>query len=274
MTEELKRGIYNIDYFSGAQVALYIGDVWIDEITSMSYEVSQRRVPLYGYNDQLFRDVSKGQVLVQGQFSINFKEAGYLFVILNRYKNLTEGKPTRMNPFISGDSVSKANIENMISNKDITVKDRNAIKQALAATYAKGNRNAEGVKGYRRTLSTGFSEITRTPALASLTGHASDPRLGKGSAESLFEEFEDQIWGRKEDRLGEGGGRQDARRADQTELNPFDIYVAFGDYSGNDKVNHTVQKITDVHIIGTSKQIVIDGQPIQEVYSFIARNIV
>lgn len=274
MVNELKRGIYNIDYYSGAQVALYIGDVWVDEITSMSYAVHQNRTPLYGYNDQLFRDVSKGQVIVQGEFSINFKEAGYLFVILNRYKNLTEGKSTRMNPFISGDAVSHANIETMINNKEINVRERNEIKQILAATYAKKNRERKGIQSERDFYNYGFSEATRTSGLASLTGHASDPRLGKGSAESLFEAFEDKIWGREEDRLGEGGGRIDARRADQTELNPFDIYIAFGDYAGSDKANHTVQKITDVHIIGTSKQIVIDGQPIQEVYNFIARNIV
>jgi len=274
MTNELKKGIYNIDYYSGSQVALYIGDVWIDEITSLTYSVSQNRQPLYGYNDQLFRDVSKGQVLVQGEFTINFKEAGYLFVILNRYKNLTEGKPTRMNPFISGDSVSHANIENMIANKDVNVRERNQMKQALAATYSKNNRTREGIEDERFAIKYGFSEMTRTSAGASLTGHASDPRLGAGSAESLFEAFEDKIWGRKEDDLGEGSGRQDARRADQAELNPFDIYIAFGDYAGSDKANHTIQKLTSVHILGTSKQIVIDGQPIQEAYSFIARNIV
>ena len=78
----LRQGIYNVEYFSGSQASIFIGDVFVDEITFFAFSVSQERVPLYGYGDQLFRDVSKGPVLVQGQFSINFKEAGYLFLIL------------------------------------------------------------------------------------------------------------------------------------------------------------------------------------------------
>ena len=261
----LQKGIYNNEYFSGAQVALYIGDVWVDDVTSLAFNVGQNRVPLYGYADQLFRDMSKGQVLVQGQFSINFKEAGYLFVILSRYKELVEGKGTRLNPFISGDAISQANIENMIGNKTITASERNAMKQALTAMLANDTKKGEEMTAFKKVL---IQHTANSPE-ANLLGYATDPRLGKSTAESAFEIFEDAIWGKDEGSLDER-----ARRADADDLNPFDIYIAYGDFMGNDRVNHTIQKIVGVHIVGTSKQIVIDGQPIQETYNFLAKNVV
>lgn len=78
-------GVYNAEYFDGSQVAIYMGDIWIDEITSFNFQVTHTKRPLYGYADQYFRAVSKGQILVEGSFTINFKEAGYLWLALNEY---------------------------------------------------------------------------------------------------------------------------------------------------------------------------------------------
>lgn len=41
----VRRGVYNIEYFSGAQVSLYIGDVWVDEVTTLAYGYQQSRAP-------------------------------------------------------------------------------------------------------------------------------------------------------------------------------------------------------------------------------------
>ena len=57
-------------------------------------------------------------------------------------------------------------------------------------------------------------------------------------------------------------------------MNPFDIYIAFGDFAGDNRHNHTIQKITDVHILSSSKGTAVDGGPIVETYSFLARDII
>jgi len=269
-----RRGIYNIEYFSGAQASIYIGDVLVDEVTSINYQVSQSRTPLYGYADQLFRDVSKGVVLVQGSFSVNFKEAGYLWLVLNRYRELVRHQPSLMgevgkgdlfNKKSTGDPLVDANIEKLI-NGELGVADRNRILQDAAASPEGGSLADLGLSGAGDDLR-GFASLARGQAEG---GSA-------GLAENVFEAFENRIWDDADDfGLGENGGlEKQHRRADDPELNPFDIFVTFGDYDGqNDHHNHTVQKLVGVHILGTSKQIVIDGQPIQEVYSFIARNVV
>src|SRR5678809_314400 len=85
-TQTVGSSIYDLDYFSSQQAALYIGDVFVDEVIALSYSVQQSKTPIYGYASQLFDAVSHGTVIVQGQFSVNFKESGYLWLILHRYK--------------------------------------------------------------------------------------------------------------------------------------------------------------------------------------------
>jgi hypothetical protein len=259
------RGIYNVEYFSGAQAAMYIGDVWVDEVTSISYGRSQSRTPLYGYADTYFRDVSEGQVIVQGQFTINFKETGYLFLILDRYREKILGKKSILQPFLSGDTVQRANIERM-KNNELTKDERIEVYKNLAELAAKQGSGSDPKK-FDRLIGG-----TVGTAQASLSGFSSDERLRgtfKNTAESVFEAFEDGVWQKTQNELD-----SQTRNADDPRLNPFDIYVVFGDYAGDNSANHTVQKLSDVHILGTSKQVIIDGQPIQEAYSFIARNLV
>lgn len=278
-------GIYNVEYFSGAQGAIYIGDTWIDEITTFAYSVHQTRRPIFGYASQLFDDVAEGVVMIQGQFTINFKEAGYLWLALNRYKELsgqtdamyramyraedvssygTYGSPFSGKPG-DKDIINRQNIEQIINGETNTFQ-RNRALQALA--------NLEG-----QELSTASARIkadSRRRVSASLGGYASVGRHASqkndknyGSAESVFEAFENQVWSISGKELDEMH-----RRSDDPFLNPFDLYLTFGDFAGTDFDNHTIQRLRDVHIIGSSKQVVIDGQPVQEAYSFIARNLV
>ncbi len=243
-------GLYNIEYYSGAQCAVYIGEVLVDEVTSISFEVQQSKRPLFGYADQLFRDVSKGQVFVQGQFTINFKEAGYLWLILHRYRSTIANKP---HPFFKfkdeatgkdQDSAQRFNIERIIDNDLSSIDLRNDALSTLAASAA----------------------LTGFPG----GGRSSDVGATLGIAESEFEQFEDAIWGP----IGKNIPEEPHRRADDSLLNPFDIYLAYGDFAGDNRNNHTIRKIEGVHIIGTAQRIEIDGMPISEQYSFIARNLV
>jgi hypothetical protein len=76
----------NTEYFSGSQASIFIGDIWVDEITDFQYSVGANATPIYGYGNTFFSHVAQGRVLVQGSFTINFKEPNYLFAILERYK--------------------------------------------------------------------------------------------------------------------------------------------------------------------------------------------
>lgn len=267
MAYDLQPGIYSTEYFSGSQVGIYIGDILVDEVTSLSFEVQQSRRPLFGYADQYYRALSKGQVFIQGQFTINFKEAGYLWLVLDTYKKTIDGGSGKLfTPFDSSQTVEQRNIEQII-NGETTTAQRNAALKTLAQALAQDPKGASITDD--TTLNT-LQDITASAA-SSLGGFSSISRsLGvPGNAESILESFEDAVWQKDQYTLDDMN-----RRADDPDLNPFDIYIAYGDFAGDNRVNHTIRKLSDVAIVGTSQQIVIDGLPIQETYTFIARNMV
>ena len=274
--EGVRPGVYNVEYFSGAQVSLYIGDVWVDEVTTLSYSIMQNRTPIYGYASTLYDAVSEGHVLVQGTFTINFKESGYLWLILNRYKQHFKGGGSLTDaggdPFFTSGSASRNTVERIINNETSTFR-RNKDLQDLAKEIARQQKKG---KMNQSTLDK-FASVNQSRALesaASLGVFASNARAsgGIGLAEDIYESFEDVVWSKKS-KLHEQDGLE-ARRTDDPRLNPFDIYVAFGDFAGDNRVNHTIEKIETVTLLGKSKQIVIDGMPIQEQYQFIAKNLI
>lgn len=76
----------NTEYFSGSQASIFIGDVWVDEIIDWQCSLGANAVPIYGYGDTWFSHAAQGRVIVQGSFTINFKEPNYLFAVLARYQ--------------------------------------------------------------------------------------------------------------------------------------------------------------------------------------------
>lgn len=68
----------NIRYYSSLDAEIYLGDTFVDEVTSINYSVQQQVLPVYGYNSYAFNDVILGTRLVQGQFSVNFTKSGFI----------------------------------------------------------------------------------------------------------------------------------------------------------------------------------------------------
>ena len=75
--------LFSSEYFSGADVKIYFGDIWVDEITSLAYQLGEEVLPIYGYNSYTFDTVARGKRLIQGSFAINFTSVGYLQQVLN-----------------------------------------------------------------------------------------------------------------------------------------------------------------------------------------------
>jgi hypothetical protein len=77
----------DLKYFSGSQTSLFIGNIWVDDIDSINYSIKSSKSPIYGYGSTHFDFVTKGSVLVQGNFSINFREPNYLWAVLKHYES-------------------------------------------------------------------------------------------------------------------------------------------------------------------------------------------
>lgn len=72
------------EYFSGANARVYFGDIWVDELDSLAFEVNETVLPIYGFNSYVYDKIARGTRIVNGQFTLNLTEIGYLQTILDR----------------------------------------------------------------------------------------------------------------------------------------------------------------------------------------------
>lgn len=86
----------NGQYFSGAQASAFIGDVWVDDILALDYNVQHTRLPQFGYGSQHYDFIPKGNIIVTGSFTVNFREPNYLWLILERYKKFNTTREARL----------------------------------------------------------------------------------------------------------------------------------------------------------------------------------
>lgn len=250
--------VYDKEYFSGTQAAIYIGDVFIDEAISFSYSVQQQKTPIYGYASQLFDAVSAGPVLVQGNFAINFKEAHYLYLTLMRYHTFQREVKQKL---IEATNNNKVFIDKFFG--------------SIGVTYNKGNPRPSPFSEYEKKINrVGIESIIKNTAtkeerfefFRAMSGFASTYGLDV-KFEDLAEVLEDQVWGKSTEDLD-----RVVRRTDDNFFDDFDLYVTYGDYN-NEAANHTVRRLTGVHLTGMSQMFNVSGEPIAEEYSFFAKNV-
>lgn len=70
-------------YYSTVDAEIYLGDIYIDEVTNVVWSIQQQTLPIYGYNSYTFDDCAVGSRLIQGQFAINFTQRGFLTTLQN-----------------------------------------------------------------------------------------------------------------------------------------------------------------------------------------------
>ncbi len=222
--------IFSEDYFSGADVNIFFGDVWVDEAISLQFGVSEKVLPIYGYQSFVFDTVVRGQRIVQGSFGINFKTAGYLQQVL----------------------------DNSL-----------AVDYAIKQAQEKGVIKKEDFKKYK------LDEILTI--------------YGKESFNQIAQEYEEALWGVAEDE------KNRLTNSNKTffPADPygFDLKINYGAVSDsfegqsnafftqarkfNQNPNMTVEVVNGVQVMEMQKTIAtsMQGQPITEMYSFIAKDI-
>lgn len=247
--------VYDKEYFSGTQAALYIGDVFVDEIVGYSFAVNEVKTPIFGYASQLYDAVSKGTVIIHGNFAINFKESAYLYLILNRYKRLADDID-----FITDGALNLGTSEGELV---IRAKKNPRIPSPF-------QNNKEGGQILRTTIERIINgQVTneeRFNFYQSLAGFATVAGAPDRTFEDYAEAFEDRVWGTPPIELD-----GEIRRPTDSYFDGFEMYFTFGDFN-NPQANHTVQRITGVHLTRSSKAVNVSGEPIMEQYEFFGRN--
>lgn len=252
---------YTPQYYSGSQAQIYFNDVLIDEISNIQYTTITNKTPIYGYASELFDTIAAGNLIVQGSFTINYIEAGYLPIIamamLERKfaagavgrmtdRSWIETKPRldhrvglgRPNENVSQfPTMSMPDTKLDVSTYPTSILSPNSYLAAQALNQVKSLGNKE------------FRELSRQAMYNKIT------KEGEFSGVSKVESI---------------NGIRIPSRFDL--IPPFDIYLICGDFA-DPKADHTVRKIKDVYLTGQAQTVISNGEPVQESYTFVARTL-
>lgn len=64
--------LFPYEYFSGADVTLFVGDKHIADISAISYQISEQILPIYGYASRTFDAMSRGSRIASGQLMVPY----------------------------------------------------------------------------------------------------------------------------------------------------------------------------------------------------------
>lgn len=233
---EVFKKTYWEEYYAGADVGIFIGDVWVDDVVSIQYSEVNNKSPIYGYMSEDFNAVAKGTKIVQGQFSIAFREVGYLGNILDRYRKQNSSK-----------IVSSHNVSTDIGETTILERVDLISGQRKAAIASHNTIIEKGLRGF----------------------YDKDPKNYPEEERWAYQQ-ERQIF------LGwlhpDKFGYISTSHGDYIDVRGFDIFLTFGDVFELDR-SGTVEIINGCHI--TSRSLICEptGEPIVEVYNFFAKGL-
>lgn len=238
--------INNFSYYSGSQITIWFGDILLDDIMSIQWTRHQSKRPIYGYASQKFDSVANGTVIVQGSFVLNFRQAGYLPVILNKISRLySDAKNNQV--------------------------DSQTIRDVIGYYLKSGMFGPTSINNSAAAVKTQIEDIGNSDDFMALAKAYEDVIWGGGVPGAG--ELPDQ-------------GKADTMRrfmpADirQAKEIPsgFNILITYGSTNGsepknlNDYIQSTTKSIVGVHLMGDSQIINVGGQPVLEQYDFIAQD--
>jgi hypothetical protein len=231
--------VNKFDFYSGSQITVWFGNIWLDDINSIQWVRTQNKMPIYGYASQMFDSVANGIVTIQGTFTINFRQRGYIQAIMDNIKVLYQA-------FVPDSADAKSPYD---SSTWSTVKD------LIALHLKNGTFGPKSVQEIQELgNSTNFFEQAKLyeSVIWGDTGLINPDKTREYSAADMMQASE----------LPDG----------------FNIMITYGNPSQNDlqtmrdHMQSTTKSLIGVHLVGESQIIQVGGQPVQEQYSFIARS--
>lgn len=231
--EVFNRQVFDNEYFTGAQVQIFLGDALIDEIVGLQFETIANKTPRYGYASTYFDGVSQGVHITRGTFSINYKFNGYMFAALDRYQKLQKGRSI-ISPYVNQGGID-AITQNKISEL-INLSEGDPRKQEIITDMTQ--RIAEG-----------------------------DMKLANQISDAIWQGQDKFISG------SDGNTQiHELRSPTHSFFDGFDMYIKYGDYGVDGAaLPNTVEKLESVYIIGKSKVITLSDENVIESYPFLAR---
>lgn len=227
------------EYFSGANVRVYFGDVWVDQMASLSFSLREQVAPIYGFRSHTFDRVSRGNRYVEGEFTLNFTENGYLQTILDRIASGMEKESIALS-----ENQKETNYLRNLSEEQ-NIKD---LLELDGLTY-------EGQIG---ALKDSFWGRTRNTTIASSESKEQDVYYysKRANLDSVLKEHGFNIL------------------IDYSpDANEKDFLDCINGIKSEKSFYQSYRTIIGVHIMGEEQQIINNGSVLQVRYNFIARDL-
>lgn len=237
----------NTEYFSGSQASIFIGDVWVDEIIDWQCSLGANAVPIYGYGDTFWSHAAQGRVIVQGSFTINFKEPNYLFAVLARYQRFLS---------FNKESEGSTNSQYRQSREDMGELDSNANPYSTPQSTQELN-----YVDKRKALDEFFAKPAFDMSRANDSNYIKEiAKAGTAYEKSMNRNFKNSTI-----------SSLDPRLVNDFAHPLFDIKIGYGTVLDQNTIG---EQIVGVKLIGKGKTIMANGEPLKESYSFFAKTLV
>jgi hypothetical protein len=69
-------------YYTGAQCRATFGDILVEELNSIQFDIVTNRSPVYGYGSTYYDCIAEGNYLVNGAFAVNYVHPQYVLAII------------------------------------------------------------------------------------------------------------------------------------------------------------------------------------------------
>lgn len=275
--------------YTGANISITIGGKFIANAFGISWELSQNKRPIYGYNSMYYDSVASGQVIVMGQIYINYQHPNYLSSLLKSY--FSEAVPTELVAGGFGESNSRVykqgSFNSYLNRGGSARQNRNfneelddifnnpALMANLGSIFTSGQ-SISGFKNYKEVVDKSQKDskgkvVTEKSNIGvfELSDNSGNSLAFAGNLSSA-DRRKDNIQHLRPDQFTNNGSAN---------VDSIDIVVTHGDPGVNDKTSGILSYtpassiiLRGIHFIGEAQQVMADDQPIMETYKFIARS--
>jgi hypothetical protein len=275
--------------YTGANISITIGGKFIANAFGISWELSQNKRPIYGYNSMYYDSVASGQVIVMGQIYINYQHPNYLSSLLSSY---FKNEPlAALNVAGFGETSSRNGVNGVLNtytnrggsarqnrnfNEDLNaIFDDPAFMANLGSVFTSGQ-SISGFKNFKNVINRSGKDDQGNRVIErfnqgdyDLIDNDSSALAFVGNLDSSSRRQENVKHLRPDQFTNNGSANVDS----------IDIVVTHGDPGLNDKssgiLSYTPASsiiLRGIHFIGEAQQVMADDQPIMETYKFIARS--
>lgn len=228
-------------YYGGLDVGVYMGQIFIDDIVQIGYVQTEQVRPCYGYADWTPHHFQHGARIVQGSFTINFKDANH---ILKTMDMVTSPQSSKAIDTILGVDPKMNNKVKQVLTKDLTMED-------MMTMYT--NSIGGGKEGFLQYKEAAKQLYWKLPGQQSTTNLMNDLVLPSDTRPRYKYEFDITIkYSEPEDDMR---GIGDDNRS---------LKGSFG----------TIRTIKGCHLTSEAQTIEDSGKNVLEMYSFVAREVI